>query len=165
MATIFEMARALGEELQKTPQVEALVAAKAAYESDPEIAKLVEEYTKLHYDFEAKMNAGGISIEEQRAFNEQMKAKGEAIRTNKLASDLYVAEQNFNNFVNSVFNIITATLTGEEPEQGGLLFSVSHDSKRHFPNGTGRRLRSQLLLLLRRRLPLIQIEIKEEKPE
>ena len=40
MATIFEMARALGEELQKTPQVEALVAAKAAYESDPEIAKL-----------------------------------------------------------------------------------------------------------------------------
>ena len=100
MATIFEMARALGEELQKTPQ-------------------LVEEYTKLHYDFEAKMNAGGISIEEQRAFNEQMKAKGEAIRTNKLASDLYVAEQNFNNFVNSVFNIITATLTGEEPEQGG----------------------------------------------
>ncbi len=41
----FEMARALGEELQKTPQVEALVAAKAAYESDPEIAKLVEEYT------------------------------------------------------------------------------------------------------------------------
>ena len=98
MATIFEMARALGEELQKTPQVEALVAAKAAY---------------------AKMNAGGISIEEQRAFNEQMKAKGEAIRTNKLASDLYVAEQNFNNFVNSVFNIITATLTGEEPEQGG----------------------------------------------
>ena len=96
MATIFEMARALGEELQKTPQVEALVAAKAA-----------------------KMNAGGISIEEQRAFNEQMKAKGEAIRTNKLASDLYVAEQNFNNFVNSVFNIITATLTGEEPEQGG----------------------------------------------
>lgn len=119
MATIFEMARALGEELQKTPQVEALVAAKAAYENDPEIAKLVEEYTKLHYDFEAKMNAGGISVEEQRAFNEQMKAKGEAIRTNKLASDLYVAEQNFNNFVNSVFNIITATLTGEEPEQGG----------------------------------------------
>ncbi len=146
MATIFEMARALGEELQKTPQVEALVAAKAAYESDPEIAKLVEEYTKLHYDFEAKMNAGGISIEEQRAFNEQMKAKGEAIRTNKLASDLYVAEQNFNNFVNSVFNIITA----------------NPDRRR---TRTGRRLRSQLLLLLRRRLPLIQIEIKEEKPE
>lgn len=119
MATVFEMARALGEELQKTPQVEALLAAKTAYESDPEIAKLVEEYTKMHYDFEAKMQAGGIPVEEQRAFNEQMKEKGEAIRTNKLASDLFVAEQNFNNFMNSVFNIITSTLAGEEPEVAG----------------------------------------------
>ncbi len=119
MATVFEMARALGEELQKTPQVEALLAAKTAYESDPEIAKLVEEYTKMHYDFEAKMQAGGIPVEEQRAFNEQMKEKGEAIRTNKLASDLFVAEQNFNNFMNSVFNIITSTLAGEEPEAAG----------------------------------------------
>ena len=65
MATIFEMARALGEELQKTPQVEALVAAKAAYESDPEIAKLVEEYTKLHYDFEAKMKIGRASCRKE----------------------------------------------------------------------------------------------------
>lgn len=119
MATIFEMARALGEELQKTPQVEALMAAKEAYENDPEISQLVAEYTKLHYDFEAKMQQGGIPVEEQRAFNEQMKAKGEAIRTNKLASDLYVAEQNFNNFMNSVFSIITSTLTGEEPETSG----------------------------------------------
>ncbi|MCI5679475.1 MAG: YlbF family regulator [Bacteroidales bacterium] len=119
MATVFEMARALGEELQKTPQVEALLAAKEAYEKDPTIAKLVEEYTKMHYDFEAKMQAGGIPVEEQREFNEKMKAKGEAIRTNKLASDLFVAEQNFNNFMNSVFNIITATLTGEEPEAAG----------------------------------------------
>ncbi len=119
MATVFEMARALGEELQKTPQVEALLAAKEAYEKDPTIVKLVEEYTKMHYDFEAKMQAGGIPVEEQREFNEKMKAKGEAIRTNKLASDLFVAEQNFNNFMNSVFNIITATLTGEEPEAAG----------------------------------------------
>lgn len=119
MATVFEMARALGEELQKTPQVEALLAAKEAYEKDPTIAKLVEEYTKMHYEFEAKMQAGGIPVEEQREFNEMMKAKGEAIRTNKLASDLFVAEQNFNNFMNSVFSIITATLTGEEPEAAG----------------------------------------------
>ena len=73
MATVFEMARALGEELQKTPQVEALLAAKEAYEKDPEVSKLVAEYTKMHYDFEAKMQQGGIEIEEQRAFNEKMK--------------------------------------------------------------------------------------------
>ena len=119
MATVFEMARALGEELQKTPQVEALLAAKNAYEADTEIATLVQEYTQLHHDFEEKMQSGGITAEEQREFSEMMKTKGELIRNNKLATDLYVAEQNFNNFMNSVFNIITATLTGEEPEQAG----------------------------------------------
>ena len=88
MASVYEMARALGEELQKTPQVQALLEAKKAYESDPVIGKEIEEYTRL-------------------------------IKSNKLASDLFAAEMNFNNFMNSVFNIITSTLSGEEPDMGG----------------------------------------------
>ncbi len=119
MASVFELARTLGEELQKTPQVEALLAAKKAYEEDPEISKAVAEYTKMHEEFQAKMQAGGITPEEQKSFSEEMKKRGEFIKNNKLASDLYVAEMNFNNFVNSVFNIVTATLAGEEPEQAG----------------------------------------------
>lgn len=119
MASVFELARTLGEELQKTPQVEALLAAKKAYEEDPEISKAMAEYTKMHEEFQAKMQAGGITPEEQKSFSEEMKKRGEFIKNNKLASDLYVAEMNFNNFVNSVFNIVTATLAGEEPEQAG----------------------------------------------
>ncbi len=119
MASVFELARALGEELQKTPQVEALLEAKKAYEEDPEISKAVAEYTKMHEEFQAKMQAGGIAPEEQKAFSEEMKKRGEIIKNNKLAADLYMAEMNFNNFVNSVFNIVTATLAGEEPEQAG----------------------------------------------
>ncbi|MBR4015667.1 MAG: YlbF family regulator [Anaerotignum sp.] len=119
MATVYEMARALGEELLKTPQVEALMEAKKAYEEDPVIAKEVAEYTRLHQEFEAKMQQGGITVEEQRSFAEDMKKRGELIKNNKLASDLFVAEQNFNNFMNSVFNIITSTLTGEDPEPAG----------------------------------------------
>ena len=114
--TVYELARALGEELAKTPQVEALNAAKAAYEADPEIGKAVEEYTKLHHEFEEKMQKGGISAEEQKAFSTQMREKGEIIRNNKLASDLYVAENNFNQFIGTVFNIVTATMTGEDLE-------------------------------------------------
>ena len=119
MATVFEMARALGEELQKTPQVEALLAAKKAYEADPAIVKAVAEYTKMHEDFQARIQMGGISPEEQKKYNEDMKTRGEEIKNNKLAADLFTAEMNFNNFMNSVFNIITATLSGEEPEQTG----------------------------------------------
>ncbi len=119
MATVFEMARELGKELQKTPQVETLLEAKKAYEADPEIVKTVAEYTKMHEDFQARMQAGGVSPEEQKKYNEDMETKGQEIKNNKLASDLFVAEMNFNNFMNSVFNIITATLSGEEPEQAG----------------------------------------------
>ena len=54
MASVFELARTLGEELQKTPKVEALLAAKKAYEEDPEISKAVEEYTKMHEEFQKK---------------------------------------------------------------------------------------------------------------
>ena len=117
MASVFEMARALGEELQKTPQVEALLAAKKAYEEDPEISQAVAEYTKMHDDFQAKIQAGGIAPEEQKAFSEEMKKRGEFIKNNKLASDLYTAEMNFNNFINSVFNVVTATMAGEDPAE------------------------------------------------
>ena len=117
MASVFELARTLGEELQKTPQVEALLAAKKAYEEDPEISKAVEEYTKMHEEFQKKIQAGGISPEEQKTFSEEMKTRGEIIKNNKLAADLYTAEMNFNNFMNSVFNIITSTLAGEDPTQ------------------------------------------------
>ncbi len=117
--TVYELARTLGEELAKTPQVEALNAAKAAYEADPSIGAAVEEYTRLHEEFQAKMQAGGISAEEQKAMSDQMREKGEFIRNNQIAADLFAAESNFNNFIATVFNIITSTMTGEEPEAAG----------------------------------------------
>ncbi|KAF5051115.1 Control of competence regulator ComK, YlbF/YmcA [anaerobic digester metagenome] len=119
MTTVYDLARNLGEELKKTPQVETLLAAKKAYEESPEIATAVEEYTKLHQEFESKMQAGGISAEEQKAFSEDMAKRGEEIRNNKIASELFAAEMNFNNFMNSIFTIVTSTLTGEEPAQNG----------------------------------------------
>ena len=119
MATVFEMARELGEELTHTPQVEALVAAKKAYEEDETIANLVAEYSKLHEEFEAKMQKGGVPYEEQKSFKEEMEKRGNEIKSNKLASDLFVAEMNFNNFMNSVFNIIASTVAGEDPEPEG----------------------------------------------
>ncbi len=119
MTSVYELARSLGEELKNTPQVETLLEAKKAYEENPEIAAAVEEYTKLHQEFEAKMKTGGISAEEQKAFSEDMSKRADAIRNNKIATDLFAAETNFNHFMNSIFTIVTSTLTGEEPAQSG----------------------------------------------
>ncbi len=117
MASVYELARELGEALTTTPQVEALMAAKEAYEADPEIGAKIEEYSKLHQEFEMKMQAGEIEAEAQMEFQMDMAKRAEEIRNNKLASDLFAAESNFNNFMNSVFTIVTSTMTGEEPEQ------------------------------------------------
>ncbi|MDD3394276.1 MAG: YlbF family regulator [Anaerotignum sp.] len=119
MASVYELARSLGDELKKTPQVEALLEAKKAYEENAEIAASVEEYTRLHQEFEAKMQSGGISAEEQKAFSQDMAKRGEEIRNNKIAADLFSAETSFNNFMNSIFTIVTSTLTGEEPAESG----------------------------------------------
>ncbi len=119
MASVYELARNLGEELKNTPQVQELLEAKKAYEENPEIAEAVEEYTRLHQEFEAKMQQGGISAQEQKAFSEDMAKKGEEIRNNKIAAALFSAEMNFNNFMNSIFTIVTSTLTGEEPAESG----------------------------------------------
>ncbi|MDD4844706.1 MAG: YlbF family regulator [Anaerotignum sp.] len=119
MASVYELARNLGEELKNTPQVQELLEAKKAYEENPEIAEAVEEYTRLHQEFEAKMQQGGISAEDQKAFSEDMTKKGEEIRNNTIAAALFSAEMNFNNFMNSIFTIVTSTLTGEEPAESG----------------------------------------------
>ena len=117
MTSVYESARNLGEELKSAPQVEALLAAKKAYEADPETMLAVEDYTKLHQEFQMKMQQGGISAEEQKAFSEDMAKRGEEIRNNKTASELFSAENNFNDFMQSIFTIVTSTLTGEEPPE------------------------------------------------
>lgn len=119
MATVYEMARALGEELVKTPEVEMLLIAKKNYEAEPEIVKLVEEYTQLQKDFEERYAAGNTTPEEQKTFGDEMRERGNVIKENKVASELFAAELKFNEFMNSIFSIVTATLAGDEPSQDG----------------------------------------------
>ena len=119
MASVYEMARALGEELIKTPEVEMLLQAKKNYEAEPEIVKLVEEYTQLQKEFEEKFSAGKTTPEEQKAFGDEMRERGNVIKENKAASELFAAEVKFNDFMNSIFSIVTATLAGDEPSQTG----------------------------------------------
>lgn len=119
MASVYELARTLGEELKSTPQVVALMEAKEAYENDSFISGEVEAYSKMHQEYQEKMQAGLISEEEQAQTVQELGEKGQLIQANKLASDLFTAEMNFNNFMNSVFTIVTSTLSGEEAPEAG----------------------------------------------
>ncbi len=119
MASVYELARQLGEEMLKTPEVETLLVAKKNFEADGKIAQLVQEYTELQKAFETKYAAGKTTPEEQEAFTKDMTARGTVIKENKAASELFAAEMKFNNYMNSVFSIITSTIAGEDASQGG----------------------------------------------
>ncbi|NLK36767.1 MAG: YlbF family regulator [Epulopiscium sp.] len=119
MASVYELARQLGEEMLKTPEVEALLEAKKNFEADGKIAQLVQEYTELQKAFETKYAAGQTTPEEQEAFTKDMTARGNVIKENKAAAALFTAEMRFNQYMNSIFSIITSTIAGEDTSQEG----------------------------------------------
>ena len=119
MASVYELARELGKELMNTPEVAELLEAKKIYEADTEIVRLVKEYGELQQDFEIRFAAGKTTEEEQKAFTEEMQKRGEVIKANEAAANLFAAESKFNQFISSVFSIVTATLAGDDLSQTG----------------------------------------------
>ncbi len=119
MASVYELARELGKELMNTPEVEQLLQAKKVYEADTEIVRLVKEYGEMQQDFEIRFAAGKTTEEEQKSFSEEMQKRGEVIKANEAAANLFAAESKFNQFISSVFSIVTATLAGDDPSQTG----------------------------------------------
>ena len=119
MASVYELARELGKELMNTPEVEALLEAKKVYEADTEIVRLIKEYGEMQQDFEIRFAAGKTTEQEQKSFAEEMRKRGEVIKANEAAANLFAAESKFNQFMNSVFSIVTATLAGDDPSQTG----------------------------------------------
>ena len=119
MASVYELARELGKELMNTPEVEALLEAKKVYEADTEIVRLVKEYGEMQQDFEIRFAAGKTTEQEQKEFAAEMQKRGEVIKANEAAAHLFAAESRFNQFMTSVFSIVTATLAGDDPSQTG----------------------------------------------
>ena len=116
--TIYEMARALGEELAKTSQAKNLAQAKAAYQQDKEIVATVEAYTALYPEYQQKRASGSLTEEENEIFMQKVAQTQEAIKNSKTAQAMYHAEKEFNDLVQSIYTLIYATTTGEDVPGG-----------------------------------------------
>ncbi len=114
MATVYELARELGNEILKTKEVEKLLKAKEIFEADEEAVKLLDEYQKLQQDMQTKMVSGHSSVEEQKEIQTILNEKSERIKKNDAACQLFEAENEFNRFLQSIFSIIQTTMSGEE---------------------------------------------------
>lgn len=118
MSSIYELARNLGEELLKTPEVEKFLEAKKVYEADTEIVKLMDEYVKIQKDLQMRASNGTIEAKEQQEITDDLMKRAEVIRKNPAASALFEAENAFNSLMNSVFSIVTSTMAGDEAQSG-----------------------------------------------
>lgn len=119
--SVYDLARQLGNELLETPEIKRVLEAKKVYEADTKAVKLIEDFNEFQKSYQQKMQNPELTKEEYEALTKQVMEKSDAVKANAACSELINAEQAFNELLNQVFTIVTATISGEDPsgECGG----------------------------------------------
>lgn len=118
---IFELAAELGKALKEDERMKRLDAAKNAYESDPDLQRMMVEY-----EVQQKALQGEITREERDTlFIETIQKRIDTlyndIMNHPVFSELNEAQAEVNELMNAVNNTITFNITGEMPS------SCTHD--------------------------------------
>ena len=113
--TVYELARQLGEELLKTEKALELDEARAAFFADETAKELFNEFNALKKELQDAMSAENTSKEKIEEARKALVEKQAEIKSHDVANNLIKCENEFNRFVNSVFNIIASTVTGQDP--------------------------------------------------
>lgn len=117
--TIYDLARELGQELLKTSEIENMMAAKKEYEADEKAVELIIEYNQYQKDYQQKLQNPILTKEEYETLTNELREKADIISNYEPTAKLIAAEQKFNELLNQVFTIVTATISGEEQESCG----------------------------------------------
>ncbi|MDE6181872.1 MAG: YlbF family regulator [Eubacteriales bacterium] len=116
---LFEQARTLAENLLNTPEGKKYQEAKYIFEGDDVAINKLQEYAKMRQNFQIRMQRGdaGEDFENDR---QNLNKMIEDVKSDEVISNLFKAEEIFNQMVSSVMDIFNATLIGESEEaQGG----------------------------------------------
>lgn len=113
MASVYDLARELGEGIKTTPQWEMVEKAKSAFDSSPETGILVADYNAMQQQYQMKAQQGTLTPEEQEELGGKLQTVGEQIRNNKIATELFTAENQLNDLMQSLFNMAYATASGK----------------------------------------------------
>lgn len=117
--TIFELARKIGEEILKSTESEDLKKARADFMEDEKAQQLFNEFYELRDELQLLMHSDDLTQEQADDIRSRLIAKETEIKLNPVAARLVLCENGFNNYVNSVFNIISSTITGKDPDSCG----------------------------------------------
>ena len=117
---IFELAAELGKALKNDEKLVRLEAAKNAYESDPDLQKMMVEYEVQQRALQGEM----VKDERDTLFIDTIQKRIDtlyhSIMEHPVFSELNEAQAEVNELMNAVNNTITYNITGEMP-------SCTHD--------------------------------------
>ncbi|MGL4789780.1 MAG: YlbF family regulator [Anaerotignaceae bacterium] len=118
--TIYDKARELGKEILEGDEAKIVMAAREAFEADQSAKDLVDEYTKLKTQWQQIMEDKDSDKTVLTSLGEEIVAVENQIKEKPSTMNLMKAESEFAAFVNSVFNLISSTIQGQDqqPEQG-----------------------------------------------
>ena len=115
-----QTARKLAEELINSEYGQAFITAKKAYDEDLEAQKMGQDYVNKQNAFQNRLGNEDVPDEDKDAFYEEINALNTAIRERGTSGALYKAESDFNEYTQSVFNIIMTALQNTlTPESAG----------------------------------------------
>ncbi len=123
-----QTARMLAEEIIKSEYGQALIEAKKAYDADDEAKNMLQEYINKQDAFQKKLAEGTVTDEDRDKYYDEINALNSAIKGHGTSGSLYRAESDFNEYTQSIFNIITMALQNAiapEKADGGCTGSCS----------------------------------------
>lgn len=118
MATenIKELANKLGEAITASKEFEEYEAAKAKYDNDEALQKLIGEFNVEKMNVVEEMQKGNDKDEAKlSAHQEKMREIYAEIFKNDLVAEFNTAKNNIDAIVNEVYGIINYHVTGEDP--------------------------------------------------
>ncbi|MEA4973374.1 hypothetical protein SDC9_71615 [bioreactor metagenome] len=120
-----DTARRLAEELIKSEYAQKLIAAKKAYDEDLEAQNMVQEYIDMQNKFQNRLATEDVSEEEKDKFYNDINDLNNTIKARESSGGLYRSESDFNEYMQSVYGIISTAVQNAIVPDGGCSGSCS----------------------------------------
>ena len=116
--SVYDKARELGKDMLECEEAQKLYAAREVFENDDAAKALVDQYVELKEKWQEIMTDESADKAILTDLGAQITAKEKEIKENSVTMGLMKAESEYGAFVNSVFNLLSATIQGKDNVEG-----------------------------------------------
>ena len=112
---IIEKTKELGQMIADSAQCARYKVAETAQINDEEAQQLIKQYNEKRIQIARKMKTEKLSQEETDVLKQELQKEFDALLLNKNIKEYIDAKKEFDGLVQSVNNVLTYYITGEEP--------------------------------------------------